>query len=67
VYTHNGHVIDVYVWPSETRRASEHDVRRGFELVHWADGAMQVWTVSDLERGELERFAQAWQERAAAR
>ena len=40
--------------------------RKGFNVLHWADGSMQHWAVSDLERAEMERFAQVWQVRAAA-
>jgi anti-sigma factor RsiW len=40
-------------------------VRKGFEVLHWSDGSMQVWVVSDLERSELERFAQRWRQRRA--
>ena len=59
------HVIDLFVWPSSERNAPERVARKGFNLVHWSDGAMQYWAVSDLERAELEHFAQLWRERAA--
>jgi anti-sigma factor RsiW len=65
-YARNRHVIDLTVWPSAARTAPTHGVRRGFNLVHWADGSMQYWAVSDLERGELENFAQLWIERTGA-
>jgi anti-sigma factor RsiW len=41
-------------------------VSRGFNVVHWADGSMQYWAVSDVEGAELLRFAEMWQVRAAA-
>ncbi|HEY8881346.1 MAG TPA: anti-sigma factor [Roseateles sp.] len=58
------HKIDLYQWPAERGAASEKLQRRGFNLVHWSDGAMQYWAVSDVDGAELERFAAAW--RAAA-
>lgn len=65
-YRSNRHVIDVFVWPSSDRIAPTRSVRRGFNVLHWADGSMQYWAVSDLERTEMERFAQLWRERVAA-
>ena len=65
-YARNQHVIDVFVWPSTAQQAPVRTVRKGFNVMHWADGSMQYWAVSDLERSEMERFAQLWQERVAA-
>jgi anti-sigma factor RsiW len=66
-YKSNRHVIDLFVWPSGAQTAPMRSVRKGFNVLHWADGSMQYWAVSDLERAEIERFAQHWQERVAAR
>ena len=66
-YRRDRHVIDLYVWPADGRpRAPEHDVERGFNVVHWSDGAMQYWAVSDVERAQLNQFAALWRARAAA-
>ncbi len=65
-YARNRHVIDVFAWPSAAQTAPVRSVRKGFNVLHWADGSMQYWAVSDLERAEMERFAQLWQERVAA-
>lgn len=54
------HKIDLFVWPTERGAAPERLQRRGFNLVHWGDGAMQYWAVSDLDGTELERFGVAW-------
>jgi anti-sigma factor RsiW len=58
------HKIDLYQWPAERGMAQEKLQRRGFNVMHWSDGAMQYWAVSDVDGAELERFAAAW--RAAA-
>jgi anti-sigma factor RsiW len=64
-YTRNRHVINVFVWPSTARQAPVRSMRKGFNVLHWADGSMQYWAVSDLERAEMERFTQLWQTQAA--
>ena len=66
-YRRDRHVIDLYVWPADgAPRTPEHHVERGFNVVHWADGAMQYWAVSDVERAQLDQFAALWRVRAAA-
>jgi anti-sigma factor RsiW len=67
VYQARLHVIDLYVWPSDRGAPPERLHRRGFSLVHWGDGSMQYWAVSDMDAGEVERFAGAWRAVAAAR
>ena len=65
-YTRNRHVVDLFVWPSSERNPAVRQVRRGFNVMHWADGSMQYWAVSDMDREEIESFARLWQQRAAA-
>jgi len=59
-YHRRQHVIDVFVWPATSSLPPQAAVQRGFSVLHWSDGAMQVWAVTDAERAELERFAAAW-------
>ncbi|HWH84182.1 MAG TPA: anti-sigma factor [Burkholderiaceae bacterium] len=65
-YARHRHVIDLFVWPSAAHQAPVRSVRKGFNVLHWADGSMQYWAVSDLDRVEMERFSQRWLEQAAA-
>jgi len=65
-YARHRHVVDVYVWPATAHSAPVRTVRNGFNIMHWSDGSMQYWIVSDLERSELEGFTQLWQQRAAS-
>jgi anti-sigma factor RsiW len=65
VYASDLHVIDLYVWPSNDTAAPATLTRRGFNVVTWAEGSMQYWAVSDVERAKLERFAQVWRQREA--
>jgi len=69
VYAHNRHVVDVFVQPDVAQApqvAPVRTVRSGFNTMHWSDGSMQYWVVSDFDRGELETFTRLWQERARA-
>ena len=36
-------------------------------VLHWSDGAMHVWAVSDLEAAELDRFGDLWRKGALPR
>jgi anti-sigma factor RsiW len=65
-YTARKHIVNVFVWPLDKEQPPRHLQRSGFNLLHWSDGAMQIWVVSDVEAGELDRFAQAWRARAAS-
>ena len=67
VYGRRKHILNVFVWPAEREQPSHRMQRNGFNVVQWSDGAMQIWVVSDLEAGEIERFGQQWRRRAAAR
>jgi len=66
-YAHNRHILNVFVWPAGREQAAQRTQRKGFNLLHWSDGAMQVWVVSDIEGADLERFGQAWRAAGAAR
>lgn len=66
VYMSDRHVIDLYVWPSETKPAQATITRKGFNVVNWSDGAMQYWAVSDVERTKLQRFSELLRQHAAA-
>ncbi len=58
VYQRQNHVITLFVWPTNERpRAIAASVRQGETLVHWSDGAMIYWAVSDLNTRELVDFA----------
>lgn len=65
-YMRNQHVVDVFIWPSNDRQAPMRSLRRGFNVVRWADGSMQYWVVSDMDAAEIDNFARLWRERASA-
>jgi anti-sigma factor RsiW len=55
IYHRNKHIINVFVWPGESGESSSE--KQGYNLVHWSDGGMTFWAVSDLNAGELGQFA----------
>jgi anti-sigma factor RsiW len=68
VYRQRKHVIDAYIWPSaqgdtQMQPLSQH----GFNVVHWTQGGMRFWVVSDLQRDELAVFARSLAQADAAR
>ena len=65
-YVHKQHIINAFVWPSEKSRPPVPSTRKGFNLLHWDDGTMQIWLVSDIDAAELNRFSQAWHAQIAA-
>ena len=59
VYQRNKHPINLFITPAaENRdRAPELVTRRGYNLLHWTQGEMEYWAVSDLNQNELRQFA----------
>jgi anti-sigma factor RsiW len=59
VYHRNQHPINLFIIPA----TAKHDTapaliaRRGYSLFHWTHGEMEYWAVSDLNRTELQQFA----------
>lgn len=68
VYRHNQHIINLFVWPAGDGRAAgtTEEQRQGYNLVHWADGRMTYWAVSDLNAVDLKAFGGLVQKQAAA-
>jgi anti-sigma factor RsiW len=54
VYRRNKHIINVFIWPGESGESTAE--KQGYNLLHWSDGGMTVWAVSDLNAGELGHF-----------
>lgn len=65
-YQLHKHIISAYVIPSDQVQPLAQLQQRGFNTVHWSDGVMQVWAVTDADASELTRFAAAWQSQLAA-
>jgi anti-sigma factor RsiW len=76
VYRRRQHVINLFIWPAERVPVSaplpsisapggESARKEGYNLVHWKQGGLQFWAVSDLELGELRELERAFAQRAA--
>jgi anti-sigma factor RsiW len=59
VYRHRLHVINLFVWPRENGHKQKLRAlsRQGYNLLHWVEGGMEFWAVSDLNEAELKQFA----------
>jgi anti-sigma factor RsiW len=63
VYGRRKHVLNLFVWPesvSERFPAPRTLSKQGYNVVHWSDGGMAYWVVSDLNVKELKQFAEQW-------
>lgn len=58
VYSRRSHIINLFVRPDPRGRitAPVESVVRGYDLIHWSDGRMEFWAVSDLNLPELRDF-----------
>lgn len=57
VYKRRQHVINVFTCPHAEVIAPVATEQRGYHIVHWADGGMEYWAISDVNAGELQQFA----------
>ena len=61
VYGRRAHTINLFVWrtvPGE--RADGSFSVRGYSVVHWSNGGLSAWAVSDAALSELEAFRDAY-------
>jgi anti-sigma factor RsiW len=61
VYQRRKHFINLFIWPS-ARNVSTREkslAQRGYNLVHWTEGGMGYWAVSNVSRADLQEFAHA--------
>jgi len=63
VYQRDKHVINLFVWPGAGEVTPKTAERQGYNIVHWSEGDMTFWAISDLELAQLNEFAAAWRRR----
>ncbi len=58
IYQRRKHFINLFTWPE--RKASDTRPRQitqqGYHLFRWTRAGMSCWTISDLDKSELEQF-----------
>ena len=64
-YRHNGHVINLFLWPGAPPTVRQFR-RDGFNLLTWAEDDLVAWAVSDVTPDELAEFARRFQARSKA-
>jgi len=59
VYRRNQHLINLFVWPTEQSRTTPEtrSAVRGYNLIHWTQGGLTYWLISDLEPAQLSECA----------
>jgi anti-sigma factor RsiW len=62
VYRRNKHVLNLFVWPATAGLLPPRSAAppAGYAIVHWTEGGLQFWAVSDVEARDLEAFHQAF-------
>ena len=61
VYGRRQHLIDVFIWPGANVAQTAPSLalsERGYHVVHWVQGGMTFWAISDLNAPELKSFAE---------
>jgi anti-sigma factor RsiW len=61
IYRRNGHVINLFVWPSTTASSATTE-REGYSLVNWTQAGLNFWIVSDLNTVEIKEFQEDFAE-----
>jgi len=56
VYGRRKHLIDVFIWPSHTGAGGNRSAQ-GYNVVRWTQAGMSFVAVSDLNKAELDQFA----------
>jgi anti-sigma factor RsiW len=61
IYRHHQHTINLFVWPAgaDDTGGTGAAHRDGYNLLHWRQGSLQLWAVSDVEAGELQQLRAA--------
>lgn len=58
VYQRRRHFINLFIWPSGHGASPVNATRKGYNMVHWTQGGMNYWAVSDLNASELDGIVQ---------
>ena len=59
VYQRRLHTINLFIWPSNGAppAPAAAEAREGYNILHWTQGAMTFWAVSDVLADDLQTLA----------
>jgi anti-sigma factor RsiW len=60
VFSRGPHTINLFIWPGAGPPAPAMETRDGYNLVHWSEGGLEFWAVSDADAGAMTGFQQAF-------
>jgi anti-sigma factor RsiW len=61
VYGRRGHTINLFVWRTALGETGDGSFAvRGYSVLHWSNGGLSSWAVSDAALSELEAFRDAY-------
>jgi anti-sigma factor RsiW len=61
VYRRRLHTINLFAWPAGSVKPPETMATDGYNLLHWRQGDLDFWAVSDVAPGDLAQFRQAFE------
>lgn len=63
VFQRRKHIINLFIWPTSRNLDSPISSlsRQGYHLIHWKQGAMTFWAVSDVSMADMIDFSQLFQ------
>ncbi len=62
VFQRRQHIVNLFVWPQSNNARPAGGIAdvNGFNLVHWDDGGLAYWAVSDVDKQDLREFARLY-------
>ncbi len=66
VYRRRKHIINLSMWPDTAAAPLRATMRNGYNLLHWQQGGLDYWAVSDLNPQEMREFVALIQDKAPA-
>jgi anti-sigma factor RsiW len=63
VYKRRQHVINLFIWPSDSPFTEQVLERQGYHIIGWMQGGLNYWAVSDLNQTELAEFVKLIREK----
>ena len=66
VYRRRQHIINVFVWPADTRQAVPASWRHdGYNVAGWSQRGLEFWAVSDVDPADLQLLRTAFAEQTS--